>query len=165
MRQLHNYKSGFTFVEVLVTTAISVVGASLFFFFAQQVRTHKSGVDYSLAVKELLADNIVEIKGAELANLPTASRCLIRTYTNKKVFVSEVIVQTNPCPAPTINKDQFQIMWEAKNTGAIQVTFTPASLKLPEAANPLRQYTVHAWSYRDPKKTSMDHNQIVIFKR
>ena len=158
-------QSGFTFVEVLITTAISVVGASLFFFFAQQVRTHKSGVDFSLAVKELLADNIIEIKGAELANLPTSAQCLIRTYTNKKVFVSENTVAATPCPNATINRDQFQIMWEVSDTQNITVNFSPANLKLPGSTNPLRRITVHAWSYRDPSKTSMDHNQIVIFKR
>ena len=161
--RLNNY--GFTFVEVLITTAISVVGASLFFFFAQQVRTHKSGVDYSLSVKELLADNVIEIKGAELVNLPTSAQCLIRTYTNKKVFVSESIVATRPCPASTINKDQFQIMWEVKDTDDIEVDFSTSGLKLPENSNPMRQIIVHAWSYRDPTKTSMDHSQIVIFKR
>ena len=154
-----------TFVEVLITTAISVVGASLFFFFAQQVRTHKSGVDFSLSVKELLADNVIEVKGSELVNLPTSAQCLVRTYTNKKLFVSENIVTTNPCPAPTIGKDQFQIMWEVKDTDDILVTFDTTGLKLPTNSNPLRQVIVHAWSYRDPNKTSMDHNQIVIYKR
>lgn len=162
---MHHNKAGFTFVEVLVTTAVSIVGASLFFFFAQQVRTHKSGVDYSLSVKELLADNIIEIKGAEMANIPTASQCLIRTYTNKKVFVSETLSNTNPCPTASISKDQFQIMWEVKNTSDVAATFNTAGLKLPVHTNPLRQITVHAWSYRDPTKSSMDHNQIVIFKR
>lgn len=164
MHPLHN-KSGFTFVEVLITTAISVVGASLFFFFAQQVRTHKSGVDYSLSVKELLADNIIEIKGSELINLPSSAQCLVRTYTNKKVFVSENVVATSPCPTPNINKDQFQIMWEVKDTDDIVASFSSPGLKLPESSNPLRQIIVHAWSYRDPTKTAMDHNQIVIFKR
>lgn len=164
MPLLHN-KSGFTFVEVLITTAISVVGASLFFFFAQQVRVHKSGVDYSLSVKELLADNIIEIKGSEMTDIPTASQCLIRTYTNKKVFVSETLSNVHPCPSGSITKDQFQIMWEVKNTSDITASFNNSGLKLPEHTNPLRQITVHAWSYRDPTKTSMDHNQIVIFKR
>lgn len=164
MLPLHN-KSGFTFVEVLITTAISVVGASLFFFFAQQVRTHKSGVDYSLSVKELIADNIIEIKGSELVNLPSSAQCLVRTYTNKKVFVSENVIAASPCPAPNINKDQFQIMWEVKDTDDIVASFSSPGLKLPEKENPLRQIIVHAWSYRDPTKTSMDHNQIVIFKR
>lgn len=164
MRHLHN-KLGFTFVEVLITTAISIVGASLFFFFVQQVRTHKSGVDYSLSVKELLADNIIEIKGAELVNLPDSTKCLVRTYTNKKVFVSEALVNTKPCPSPTIGKDQVQIMWETKDSKDIAATFSSTGLKLPTNSNPLRQITVHAWSYHDPTKTSMDHNQIVIFKR
>lgn len=163
--QVHHNKSGFTFVEVLITTAISVVGASLFFFFAQQVRTHKSGVDYSLSVKELMADNVIEIKGAEMANLPTSSQCLVRTYTNKKVFVSENIVNSSTCPTSSISKDQFQIMWEIKDTDDIDVDFSTTGLKLPESTNPLRQIIVHAWSYRDPTKSSMDHNQIVIFKR
>ncbi|MNL06288.1 hypothetical protein D3C87_1269210 [compost metagenome] len=164
MHLLHN-KSGFTFVEVLITTAISIVGASLFFFFAQQVRTHKSGVDYSLSVKELIADNIIEIKGSELVDLPSSAQCLVRIYTNKKVFVSQNIVATNPCPAPSISKDQFQIMWEVKDTNNIAASFNSTGLKLPEGSNPLRQITVHAWSYRDPTKAAMDHNQIVIFKR
>jgi prepilin-type N-terminal cleavage/methylation domain len=156
---------GFTFIEVLITTAISVVGASLFFFFAQQVRMHKSDVDYSLGVKELLADNIVEIKGAKMTDIPTASQCLIRTYTNKKVFVSETLSSTSPCPASTIAKNQFQIMWEVKNTQGITATFSNSGLQLPTDSNPLREIIVHAWFFKNPTATSMDHNQIVIFKR
>lgn len=160
-----NNQRGFTFVEVLITTAISVVGASLFFFFAQQVRTHKSGVDFSLSVKELLADNIIEIKGAEMADMPPSTSCLVRLYTNKKVFISESLVNSSTCPTGSIKKDQFQIMWEIKDTQNVSATFHTPGLKLPERNNPLRQITVHAWSYRDPTKASMDHNQIVIFKR
>jgi prepilin-type N-terminal cleavage/methylation domain-containing protein len=158
-------KSGFTFIEVLVATVISVIGASVFFFFAQQARTHKSGVDYSLSVKELLADNVIEVKGAELVDLPSSTQCLVRTYTNKKLFISETMIATNPCPAAMANKDQFQIMWEVKDTNAIVATFNTSGLKLPVHSNPLRQIIVHAWSYRDPNKAAMDHNQIVIYKR
>jgi prepilin-type N-terminal cleavage/methylation domain-containing protein len=163
VQHLHN-KSGFTLVEVLVCMAISIIGASMFFFFVQQVRTHKSGVDYSLSVKELLADNVVEVKGSELVDLPSSTQCLVRTYTNKKVFVSEDRVATNPCPPPTLNKDQFQIMWEVKDTSSIVVNFS-SGLKLPANSNPLRQIIVHAWGYRDPAKSNVDHNQIVIYKR
>lgn len=158
-------KSGFTLIEVLVATAISVIGTSLFFFFAQQVRTHKSGVDYSLSVKELLADNVIEVKGSELVDLPTSTQCLVRTYTNKKVFVSENLVSYNPCPAPTADKHQFQIMWEVKDTDHVVAEFNTTRLKLPQHSNPLREVIVHAWSFRDPNKTAMDHSQIVIYKR
>lgn len=164
--KLKNSNRGMTFIEVLVTAAISVVGASLLFFFVQKVRTHKSGVDGSLIVKEAMADNIVEIKGAALTDLPMPATCLVRTYLNNKDFISEQILNYN-CPSPSVERGKFKVMWEVEPTTAAAegVTFVPTTLELPSTTNPLRKITVHSWFYRSPAAMTIEHNQIVIFKR
>ena len=161
-----NSNRGMTFIEVLVTAAISIIGASLLFFFVQKVRTHKSGVDGSLIVKEAMADNIVEIKGANMADLPEPATCLVRTYLNNKDFVSEQMLNYT-CPSVSVERGKFKVMWEVEATTAAAegVTFEPATLELPTTTNPLRKITVHSWFYRSPAALTVDHNQIVIFKR
>lgn len=158
-------KNGFTFIEVLLTTAISIIGASLLFYFVQNVRTHKSGVDESIVVKELLADNIVEAKGAKSEDLPTLSQCLVRVYTNKKEFVSETMVASNTCPEPSIQKNQIQIMWSICAASSITANFSTTTLKLPSDTMSLKKIVFHAWSYSDPRKEQLTQNQIVIFRR
>jgi hypothetical protein len=157
---------GMTFIEVLVTAAISIVGASLLFFFVQKVRTHKSGVDGSLIVKEAMADNIVEIKGASLADLPEPATCLVRTYQNNKTFVSEQLLNYT-CSSVSVERGKFKVMWEVESTTAAAegITFQPTTLELPTTTDPLRKITVHSWFYRSPAAITVDHNQIVIFKR
>ena len=153
--------SGFTFVEVLIATAISIVGASLFFFFVLNVRTHKTGVDSTLSVKELLTDNVVEAKGTEFVNLPSFTQCLVRTYNLQKEFVSETKLNSSPCPTPSLAQDQIQVMWEVSGPDTISADFSTTSLKLPTSL--VAKITFHAWSYNNNK--NLTHNQIVIFKK
>lgn len=153
--------AGFTFVEVLIATAISIVGASLFFFFVLNVRTHKSDVDFTLHVKELLTDNVVEAKGTDFASLPTTSQCLVRTYNLQKEFVSETLLNSTPCPTPNLDPAQIQVMWEVSGADSISADFSSSGLKLPSTK--VAKITFHAWSYGNNKNLS--RSQIVIFKR
>lgn len=156
---------GITLIEALVAAAVSIIGASLCFFFIQYVRTHKSGVDNSLMVKEVLADNVVEVKGSTLADLPAPGECKIRVYTDKKKFVSETTVAASPCPTPSLARNQMQIAWEVALPSAIDATFSVPGMKLPSISTSLKQVTVHSWGYLDSKKSSLSHNQIVIFRK
>jgi type II secretory pathway pseudopilin PulG len=156
---------GMTLIESLVAAAISIAGASLCFFFIQQVKSHKSGVDHSLLVKETLADNIIEVKGAALADLPSPGQCKRRLYSDKKDFISEETVTANPCPDPTLERNQMMIAWEVAPSSVIDANFSVPSLKLPSISTSLKQVTVHSWGYEDAQKKSMTHNQIVIFKK
>ncbi|WP_413291218.1 type II secretion system protein [Bdellovibrio sp. HCB337] len=156
---------GFSLIEVILAAAISIVGATICFFFIQSVRTHKSQVDQTLSVKEVMADNVVEVKGAQNEDLPAPGECLIRTYTNKKVFISESTITASPCPSPTLTTTQMQIVWEVAPTTAIVANFSSPSLKLPNYAKMLKQITIHSWSYNDAQKLNLTHGQIVIFKK
>lgn len=156
---------GMTLVEALVAAAISIVGASLCFFFIQNVRTHKSGVDGSLMVKEVLADNVVEVKGTTIIDLPEPGQCKRRLYTDKKEFISEETLNTVPCPTPEIALNQMMIAWEVALPTAINATFSISSMKLPTASTSLKQVTVHSWGHTDPGKSNLSHNQIVIFRK
>jgi hypothetical protein len=154
-----------TLVESLVAAAISIAGASLCFFFLQHVKTHKSGVDHSLIVKEALADNVVEVKGTAVGDLPAAGQCKRRLYSDRKDFISEETITANPCPKPTLESNQMMIAWEVAPSSVIDANFSVSSLKLPSVSTSLKQVTIHSWGYEDAKKVSLSHNQIVIFRK
>jgi hypothetical protein len=156
---------GMTLVESLVAAAISIAGASLCFFFIQQVKTHKAGVDHSLLVKEALADNVVEVKGTALEDLPNPGQCKRRLYTDQKDFISEETINANPCPNPTLSRNQMMIAWEVAPSSVISANFSVSSLKLPDLSSKLKQVTVHSWGFEDAQKNSLTHNQIVIFRK
>lgn len=156
---------GMTIIEALVAAAISIIGASLCFFFIQNVRTHKSGVDGSLMVKEVLADNVVEVKGTAIIDLPDPGQCKRRIYTDKKEFVSEETLNTVPCPTPDIAINQMMIAWEVALPSAINANFNISTMKLPTASTSLKQVTVHSWGHTDPNRNNLSHDQIVIFRK
>ncbi|WP_246845193.1 type II secretion system protein [Bdellovibrio sp. NC01] len=160
-------KRGMTLIEVLLAIGISVVGVSIFLFFVLSSRKHVSHVDRSIILKEVLTDNVIELKGLQIADLAPIGKCFMRTYKADKTFVSETTVDLNSgaCPQPDLTQNMIYIGWGMQPASDIDASFSSSSLKLPKYSDTLRKVTMQVWGWSDGEGKTIVNSQIVIFKR
>jgi hypothetical protein len=86
---------GLTIVEVLISMAIFFTVTGVYFTFSGLNSSNKANIEKKLASKDVMLQNLIEIKGNPIETLPTAGKCRIRTYKMDGSFVSENIVSGN----------------------------------------------------------------------
>ncbi|MDG0814965.1 type II secretion system protein [Bdellovibrio svalbardensis] len=158
---------GMTLIEVMLAIGISVIGVSVFLFFVLSSRKHVTHVDRSIILKEILTDNVIELKGLQIADLTPMGQCLMRVYKADKTFVSEsqVSLVSGKCPAPNIVDNQIYIGWQMEPGSTIDATFSSSGLKLPKYSDTLRKVTLQVWGWSDAEGKTQLNSQVVIFKR
>ncbi|WP_413570476.1 type II secretion system protein [Bdellovibrio sp. HCB117] len=158
---------GMTLIEVLMAIGISVIGVSIFLFFVLTSRKHVTHVDRAIVLKELLTDNVIELKGLQIGDIVPIGKCLMRIYKTDKTFVSESVVDLNSseCPEPSLAANQVFVGWEVLPASSIDASFSSSSLKLPKYSDTLRKVTLKVWGWSDGEGKTILTNQIVIFKR
>ncbi len=153
-------------LETLAAIAISVIAVSVLLKLTLSNRVHKSEVERSIVLKEILTNNAIELKGATIDSIPAPGNCLIRTYNIQGEFQSET-TQAGPPPACEVSEpetNQIQIVWEVEPTSAISASFSSESLKLPQHSNTLRKVTLHVRGHVSGC-ARLIHNQLTLFKR
>ncbi|AHI06523.1 hypothetical protein BDW_10115 [Bdellovibrio bacteriovorus W] len=157
---------GMTLIEIMIALAISVATVSVFLTMAFRNRTHKTDVDFSVLLKEVLTNNIIEVKGRGLTELPQAETCLVRVYNLRGDFISENPVSGSGdiCSAAAPAKDQIQVIWKSVIAVTSDAEFQ-GQLELPTQSDTLRKVTltVRALS-RGTQDRELQH-QMTVFKR
>ncbi|MGZ3827038.1 MAG: type IV pilus modification PilV family protein [Bdellovibrio sp.] len=164
---MHLNSKGMTLIEVLLAVGISIVGVSVFLSFVLLSRKHVVHVDRSITLKEILTDNVIELKGLQVTDLTPMDKCLVRVYKADKSFISEseVSLADGKCPQPSIANDQIYIGWQMEPADSIAATFSSSNLKLPKYSDTLRKVTLQVWGWMDGEGKTQFNNQVVIFKR
>ncbi|MGE9745407.1 PilW family protein [Bdellovibrio bacteriovorus] len=165
MKLLNN--SGMTLVEVLVAIGISLISLTVLLQLTLSNRTHKSEVDRSIILKEILTNNAIELKGRAVTDIPLPGNCIVRTYSYQTEFQSEVTQAGNPplCGLAEPSKDTIQVVWEVEPATSIDADFSSPSLKLPKYSNTLKKVTLHVRGYSSGAGARLIHNQVTLFKR
>lgn len=158
---------GMTLIEVIVAIAISMISLTVLLQLTLSNRTHKSEVDRSIILKEVLTNNAIELKGRSVTDIPDPGNCLVRTYNYQTEFQSETIQPGNPplCGLEEPSKDRIQVVWEVEPASSINADFSSASLKLPKYSNTLKKVTLHVRGFSSGAGARLIHNQVTLFKR
>lgn len=156
-----------TLVEVMAAVAISMVSVSVFLFLTLSNRNHKSQVDHSTLLKEILTNNVIELKGLQYADLPALGTCLQRTYNFQGTFLSETRVNgtSEMCGIGNPSENEIQIIWQTMNAGSGDASFSASSLKLPVYSDYLRKVVLHVRAINKGSGQNILHSQMTIFKR
>lgn len=161
--------SGMTFIEVLVTLAISMISTSAFLFLVMQNRTHKAQIDHSALMKEILTNNVIEARGLNFADLPAADTCVQRDYDVWGAFQSEAKVTSagTMCGIPEPGLGVIQVVWTSVKATTTDGNFSDPALKIPTYTDSLRKVTLHVRAKNKSDKAGAEviHRQITIFKR
>ena len=165
MKPLNN--SGMTLVEVLVAIGISLISLTVLMQLTLSNRTHKSEVDRSIVLKEILTNNAIELKGRAVTEIPLPGNCIVRTYNYQTEFQNEVTQAGSPplCGLAEPSKDTIQVVWEVEPASSINADFSSPSLKLPKYSNTLKKVTLHVRGYSSGAGARLIHNQVTLFKR
>lgn len=155
-----------TLIEVMIALAISIATVSVFLSLAFRNRTHKTDVDFSVLLKEVLTNNIIEVKGRSLPELPETERCLVRLYNLRGNFISENSTAGDGdfCGISPPEKDQIQIVWKSVVAVASDAVFH-GQLELPTQSDTLRKVTI---TVRALSRGTQDRellHQMTVFKR
>ncbi len=155
-----------TIMEVLVAIAVSMICVTVYLQMTLSNRTHRSQVDKSIFLKEVLTNNVIEAKTLNITDIPLAGECLIRLYNNLGIFQSENKVSGGGplCGASTPSQNQIQIVWEVRPSTEIDATFDNPSLKMPQYSNTLKKIILHVRGYSSQGGLFVQ-NQITVFKR
>lgn len=166
MKLLRNVR-GMTLVEVLAAMGISIIGMAVLLQMVLGNKTHKSRVDRSILLKELLTYNTIEIKSLSVDDLPPPGTCLVRIYDLQLNFQQQTkVTSTNPlCGVSAPLDNQYQIIWEIKPGSEINAEFSSSGLKLPKYSNSLKEVIAHVRGYATGGGSYLVHNQITLFKR
>lgn len=158
---------GMTLIEVMLAIGISIVGVTVFLSFVLMSRKHVSHVDRSIILKEILTDNVIELKGLQVSDLTPMDKCFIRIYKADKTFISEseVSLSDGECPEPSLTNNQIYVGWQMEPADTIDATFSSPNLKLPKYSDALRKVTLQVWGWMDGEGKTQFNNQVVIFKR
>ncbi len=158
---------GMTLIEVMLAIGISVIGVSVFLFFVLSSRKNVTHFDPSIVLKEILTDNVIELKGLQITDLTPMGKCLIRIYKGDKTFISEsqVDLVDDKCPSPSITNNQIYIGWQMEPASTIEANFSVSNLKLPKYSDTLRKVTLQVWGWNDSEGKTQLNSQVVIFKR
>ncbi|WII71983.1 prepilin-type N-terminal cleavage/methylation domain-containing protein [Bdellovibrio sp. 22V] len=167
MESFGKNRKGMTLVEVLVALSISMVTVGVFLYLALGNRTHKSQQDHSNLLKELLLNNVIELKGMPYTALPPAETCIIRTYDYLGNFQTETqsVSSDDYCDVASPGNGEIQVLWKIKNAANSDVSFSISGMKLPTHANFLKKVTLHARTLTKSSTPTPLHNHITIFKR
>ncbi|MFZ4403106.1 MAG: hypothetical protein ACOYOK_03300 [Pseudobdellovibrionaceae bacterium] len=162
------YKNnGYTFLELLILFG---VGSIMAYVVSQFIVNQYSGVtafEKQDIMRQLIAENVVEVNGTLLSQLPDLNSCRVRIYKTRGAFVSE----NNYSPIggscePNIAIDEISVVWKVtkpQTAAPAEITFTPAaSLKLPEYANTLRQFEIIA---KTKDSMAFNNQSIIIFRK
>lgn len=159
-------RSGMTLIEVLVSIGISLICVSVYLQMTLSNRTHRVQVDKSIFLKEVLTNNVIEVKSTDISSLPVAGECLVRAYDSSGVFQnqSKVSGSGDLCGVDGPAQNQIQIVWEVHPSSEIVATFNNPSLKLPQYSNTLKKIVLHVRGYT-LAGALLVQNQITVFKR
>lgn len=158
---------GMSLIEVSISVLVAMFGMSIFTFFVLSSKKHTVQVDNSLVLKQVLTDNLIELKGLLVSDLTPIGSCLYRRYNLDKSFISESLVNVSntKCPPPAPVQNEIQVAWQTEDTTAINASFSSPFLKLPKYSDTLRKITISAWGVGDNESKKQIHNEIVIFRR
>lgn len=136
---------GLTIVEVLISMAIFFTVTGVYFTFSGLNSSNKANIEKKLASKDVMLQNLIEIKGNPIETLPTAGKCRIRTYKMDGSFVSENIVSgnSNHCGLSNIEHGRIYLLASFLPATVINATFSQAStMKLPSFSSQLLQVDI-----------------------
>lgn len=159
---------GMTFIEVMLSLGLFVLSVTSYLSLYMAFQKSKSEANQSQIEKEILLQNILEIKGNKLSDLPEKNSCVTRIYSRDKKLVSEVKVPMlqNNCSKVTPSEGNIVIVWEVLGADKIDIEFTPSEgLKLPKYVDSLRQFNLTALSQVTGASTVIDETALSIFKR
>lgn len=165
--QIWNNEKGMSLIEVLAAVAISVISVSVFLYISLSTRTHKSQVDHSTLLKEILTNNVIELKGLQYSDLPPLDACLLRSYNFQGTFLSESQVKgtSELCGIANPSENEIQIIWQTANASDSDASFDSPALKLPTHADYLRKVTLHVRAINKGSGRNILQSQMTIFKR
>ncbi|WP_413613170.1 type IV pilus modification PilV family protein [Bdellovibrio sp. HCB-110] len=165
-QQRFNNTRGMSLVEVMAAIAISMASVSVFLYLTLSNRNHKSQVDHSTLLKEILTNNVIELKGLQYADLPPLGKCLYRTYNFQGTFLTETQVNgtSEMCGIAGPQENEIQIIWQTMNAGSADATFSTSNLKLPVYSDYLRKVVLHVRAINKGNGQNL-HSQMTIFKR
>lgn len=161
-------QKGLTFIEVMLSLGLFVLSVTSYLSLYMAFQKSKSESNQSQIEKEILLQNVLEIKGNKLSDLPGKNSCVTRVYSRDKKMVSEVMVpksQSN-CTKLKPPEGNIVIIWEVLGADKIDIVFTPAEgLKLPKYIDSLRQFNLIALSQVSSGSANIDETALSIFKR
>lgn len=157
---------GMTLIEIMIALAISVATVSVFLTLAFRNRTHKTDVDFSVLLKEVLTNNIIEVKGRGLTELPAVETCLVRLYNLRGDFISETSTTGagDICDASVPEKNQVQIIWRSVVAVTSDAVFQ-GQLELPTQSDTLRKVTITVRAISRGTQDRELRHQMTVFKR
>lgn len=161
-------QSGMTLVEVLASITISLICTAAFLQLSLSNQQHRTEIDRTIALKELLTNNVIEMKSRPVASVPAAGQCLFRLYDLQARFVSE---KTEPaqgngtCKADTLAQDRIQVTWQVQAPKPSDADFSNPSLKLPQFSQAMKKVTLFVRGYARSGGGALITNQVTLFKR
>lgn len=157
---------GLTIVEVLISIAIFFTVTGIYFTFAGLNSTNKANVEKNLASKDVLLQNLIEIKGNPIETLPTAGKCRIRTYKMDGSFINENIVtgSGSTCGVSNVEAGKIYLLASFLPATSINANFTePATMKLPSYSSQILQVDIKVMN-KDANGRLLSE-EVSIFKR
>lgn len=160
--------SGMTIVEALAAIVICTICLTAFLQLFLSGRTHRSEIDRSVALKELLSENVIELKSRPITEVPAAGKCLVRTYSLRHEFLKESVVDAGPdgpCKTDDLDPEQIEVVWWVRPSTAVEATFSSPALKLPTLSEGLKMVTLSARGYAGGGRGNQIINRVTVFKR
>ncbi|GEM_PF-2619616 len=159
---------GLTFIEVMLSLGLFVLSVTSYLSLYMAFQKSKSESNQSQIEKEILLQNVLEIKGNKLSDLPGKNSCVTRIYSRDKKMVSEVKLPKpqSGCAKSSPSEGNIVIIWEVLGSDKIDIVFTPTDgLKLPKYIDSLRQFNLIALSRVSGGSAVIDETALSIFKR
>lgn len=166
MKKLNN--KGLTFIEVMLSLGLFVLSVTSYLSLYMAFQKSKAEANQSQVEKEILLQNVLEIKGNKLKDLPGRNSCVTRIYSRDKKMVSEskLPMTKNGCEKLEPSGGNIVIVWEVLGSDKIDIVFTPSEgLKLPKYIDSLRQFNLIALSQVSSGSPLIDETALSIFKR
>jgi prepilin-type N-terminal cleavage/methylation domain-containing protein len=157
---------GLSLVEVLVSMAIAAITIGSFTQYAILTAGSRTDVERQKRVKEILLDNLIEIKGNPISGLPPQGHCRIRKYDSLGIFISEVIANdvTLYCGLGAIPANFYFVFAKVLPASSINAVFSvPASMKLPSYSSLI--YQVNIQSFHKGNNGALFKDEIFFIKR
>lgn len=159
-------RHGLTIVEAVSAMAVFMITTGLYFHFTRMNSTSKANIEKRLSTKEVMLQNLIEIKGNPIGALPPSGSCRIRTYKMDGRFEVESIVAnvTTDCGVTSFDEGKIYLLAKVQPATSITATFNPAAtMKLPQYSNQIYQIDLRA-VFREANG-GLSYEAVSIFKR
>lgn len=161
-------RRGMTLIETIITLAISLMSLAAFLYLALGNRAHKSSVDHGTLLKEILTNNVIEVRAIMLRDLPPTSQCLVRTYNHLGTFRDERRVSGSAdelCGVPFPDVGTIQVVWGSQPVTSSEAVVDSSLLQVPADEALLRKVTVSVRAQNRGENERQVQRNMVVFKR